>query len=233
MEAAKHASGHGTAVELCVDEIRSAIRVGVLMPGEHIKQSAIAESLGVSRIPIRDALSRLSADGVVAHTPNSGFKVAQLDIDELDQVYRMRELLETELLSQITPLSADVLSRVEAEHQAVCDAAASGDINGYHPHNDELHFLFFRMAGKSLILRQVTRLWHLAEIYRAVHVHDFDSRFRVLEEHEQIVVAARAGSVEATVTAFDAHRRAGREKVRSILLAREHMRAGGMCRITR
>ena len=141
--------------------------------------------------------------------------------------------LETELLRQIPPLSADELSLVEAEHQAVCDAAGSGDINGYHRHNDELHFLFFRMAGKSLILRQVTRLWHLAEIYRAVHVHDFDSRFRVLEEHEQIVVAARAGSVEATVTAFDAHRRAGREKVRSILLAREHMRAGGMCRITR
>jgi DNA-binding GntR family transcriptional regulator len=106
MEAAKHASGHGTAVALCVDEIRRAIRVGVLMPGEHIRQSAIAESLGVSRIPIRDALSRLSADGVVAHTPNSGFKVAQLEIDELDQVYRMRELLETELLRQIPPLSA-------------------------------------------------------------------------------------------------------------------------------
>ncbi len=233
MTATKLSPGHGTAVELCVEEIRNAIRVGVLMPGEHIKQAAIAESLGVSRIPIRDALSRLSADGVVAHTPNSGFRVAQLDIDELDQVYRMRELLETELLSQITPLPADVLSRVEAEHQAVCDAAASGDINGYHTHNDELHFLFFRMPGKDLILRQVTRLWHLAEIYRTVHVHDFDSRFRVLEEHERIVAAARAGSVDEIVAAFDAHRRAGGEKVRSILLAREHLRDGGMSRISR
>ncbi|HJY60431.1 MAG TPA: GntR family transcriptional regulator, partial [Streptosporangiaceae bacterium] len=79
-------------------QIRGLIIDRVLLPGEKIRQVELAERIGVSRSPLREALRTLESEGVVAYEINRGYVVAKLDDDDLAQIHRMRTLLEDELL---------------------------------------------------------------------------------------------------------------------------------------
>src|SRR4051794_7340139 len=93
----RHCSGYDPAVPTKSDQatskpaqrvatsLREAIRTGSLVPGEHIRQELWAERLEVSRLPIREALSRLAADGTVEHDPNRGYFVAKRPSSEIAQ----------------------------------------------------------------------------------------------------------------------------------------------------
>src|SRR5689334_1338621 len=83
------------------DEIRSLVTRGVLAPGLQLRQTDLAERFSASRVPVREALKLLTAEGVVTHDVNRGFFVTALSSDEARQLYRMRHLLETEVLSSV------------------------------------------------------------------------------------------------------------------------------------
>ncbi len=91
-------------------QIRGLIIDRVLLPGEKIRQVELADRLGVSRSPLREALRTLESEGVVAYEINRGYVVARLDDDDLAQIYRMRALLEDELLRTVKRPDAAVLS---------------------------------------------------------------------------------------------------------------------------
>src|SRR5687767_5679974 len=94
------ASTKGTTLKT-VDKIRNMILSGELLPGQPLRQVQLAERLGVSRVPVREALTTLVADGAVVHTPNTGYAVARFNLAELREIFLMRELLEDELLRRV------------------------------------------------------------------------------------------------------------------------------------
>src|SRR5262245_32231459 len=73
----------GMGYQLCLDELTRRIRVGILQPGEQIRQDRIASELSVSRTPLRQALQSLTVDGLLVLVPNAGFFVARLTVEEL------------------------------------------------------------------------------------------------------------------------------------------------------
>ena len=87
-----------TAQEAVLAELRRAIAAGELRPGEQVLQDALAERFGVSRVPLREALKILEGEGQVTYRPHRGYFVAELDLDDLREVYRIRDLLETEAI---------------------------------------------------------------------------------------------------------------------------------------
>src|SRR6202011_1594856 len=94
-------------------QIRGLIIDRVLLPGEKILQVELAERIGVSRSPLREALRTLESEGVVAYEVNRGYVVARLDDEDLAQIYRMRELLEDELLRTVKRPDAAVLNELK------------------------------------------------------------------------------------------------------------------------
>src|SRR6266700_1497773 len=94
-------------------QIQGLIIDRVLLPGEKILQVELAERIGVSRSPLREALRTLESEGVVAYEINRGYVVARLGDDDLAQIYRMRELLEDELLRTVQRPSAEVLAELK------------------------------------------------------------------------------------------------------------------------
>src|SRR5918998_2890875 len=74
--------------------LREAIHDGRLKPGEPVRQEAIAHELGVSRIPVREALRRLESEGLVVARPHASARVARLDFEEYEEIYKMRERLQ-------------------------------------------------------------------------------------------------------------------------------------------
>ena len=84
----------GAASARVADYLRHAILTGAIGPGEWIRQEEVAARLGASRLPVREALRMLEAEGLTEHEPNKGARVPRLSMHEVDVIYRMRERLE-------------------------------------------------------------------------------------------------------------------------------------------
>src|ERR1700730_4523909 len=94
-------------------QIRGLIIARLLLPGEKIRQVDLAERLGVSRSPLREALRTLESEGVVTYETNRGYVIARLGEEDLVQIFRMRGLLEGDLLRTITRPGPDVLGQLK------------------------------------------------------------------------------------------------------------------------
>jgi DNA-binding GntR family transcriptional regulator len=203
--------------ERAVLAVRELIHDGELLPGQPIRQLALAERLGMSRVPLREALKNLQAEGLVTAPPTGGFEVTRLSADELGQFYLMRRLLESELLRRVTAVPEAELERLT-------------DLNGRmselvdHPSrelralNREFHFRIFRLAdGLGHVVAEVSRLWDRTVPYRAVYSSERAARARIVAEHDALVAALAARDVERLVTVMDGHRDASEREVVQVL----------------
>lgn len=115
--------GPRTVAEQVANVLREAIANGTIKAGTPLRQDEVAEQLGFSRMPIRDALRQLEAEGIVSIHPTKGAQVARMDSVEISEIYALRELLESEALRLSVPSLADekldeaeqVLDQIDAE----------------------------------------------------------------------------------------------------------------------
>jgi DNA-binding GntR family transcriptional regulator len=200
-----------TSVARCTEAVRQMILSGELLPGETIRPARLAGLLGMSRIPVREALTALQAEGVVTYTPRIGHAVARFSPAEFAQVYLMRRLLEAELLASADLAAADVellvqLNKELAELHAGPSDAASGWLAERKRLNREFHFHLLGLSPHALILAEVERLWNISELYRTLYAYEPRTQQRIVAEHELIIDAVRAGSRERLLAAADQHR---------------------------
>lgn len=208
----------GQVVARVVDEITRMIVSGELLPGQQIRQEHMAAALGVSRLPVREALRQLAADGLVVHEQHVGFAVTRLSRSEFDQVYLMRRLLETEVIRSLPRPGTDELDHIAALAEEVERAAAEMDLPRMRILNTRFHFAIFDLSELNLVVGQIKRVWTWALPYHAVYLHDEAGRARILAEHRGMVAALGAGDVERLVELMDTHR-AGSADQLSLMLA--------------
>ncbi|MGJ7905007.1 GntR family transcriptional regulator [Actinopolyspora sp. H202] len=182
-----------TTQQFVLDELRRAILSRELAPNQPIRQDSVAHELGVSRVPLREALKTLEAEGQVVYRPHRGYTVAELSLADLLEVYRLRELLETEA-SLVSATKADEAdsATVRAELRAVAEAATNDDLVEMIAANRRFHFAILEPADMPWLMRMVRTLWDTTDAYRAVYYNAPDNRSRVLAEHEAIVRAFEA-----------------------------------------
>jgi DNA-binding GntR family transcriptional regulator len=209
----KSGDGQRSVSELVMSEIRRAIVEGALAPGEHLRQEAIAERLKVSRFPVREALQRLITEGTVVYDRNRGYFVARMGADEMRQVYLMREMLEGEIVRTLGPVGEADVDRLSALNEDIRKAARAGDFYALAEANRTFHFLLYAHSPLHLVLAEVERLWNLTEQYRAIYFYRAESQERIIDEHEQMIEALRAGDRERCAEVLSAHRRAAEEEV--------------------
>src|SRR5688500_16517692 len=125
-----------TVASMTLDALRDGILHGNYAEGEPLRQDALADELGVSRIPIREALQRLEAEGLVTFTPHRGAIVSSLSLSEIEEVFELRATIETDLLRRALPRlttyeldqADEVLDRYAAALRAA-DVAMWGELN--------------------------------------------------------------------------------------------------------
>ena len=203
--------------ERAILAIREMVHDGVLLPGQPVRQAAIAERLGISRVPVREALKNLQADGLVEVSPSGGFVVARLSADELAQIYLMRRLLETEMLRRTGPVPADEIAALTELNQGMAAMVDRPSSREWKQFNRDLHFRMFRLSGLSHVVAEVSRLWDKSEPYRSVYSAQHDVRLKIVAEHETLIEALRRGDTEALITQMDRHRGASEHDVVSVL----------------
>jgi len=108
--------------------LRQALDAGRWSPGEPLRQEEIAAEFGVSRVPVREALFQLQAEGLVHVVANKGVYVRGMDAAQLRELFRLRRLIETDVLCEAVPLhSAATLNRLETVQAALDKASAVAD----------------------------------------------------------------------------------------------------------
>ena len=209
-----------TAQEAVLTEIRRLIVSGELAPGAPVRQEAVAERLGVSRVPVREALKVLEGEGHVVYAAHRGYVVAELSVDDLVEVYRLRELLEAEAIRVAVPrLSGADVDAIASAAGDVDAAGRRGDLAEMTAHNRDFHFLLFDAAGMPRLSRTLRQLWDATDVYRAVYFAGTGNRARVHADHAAILEALRARDVRAAVAAQKAHRDASVDAVTAALTA--------------
>jgi DNA-binding GntR family transcriptional regulator len=169
----------GTGVAYAAEAIRQLIAAGVAAPGQQLRQEQLATDLGVSRAPIREALQALLAEGVVEHSPNVGYSVVRFSVEALEQIYRMRTLLESELYAAAIPMGPPTVKDLSGLNERMARAAEMGDRLALMDLNREFHFRIFGSAQLVEIEREVGRLWIMSQPYRALYIYDPSAARRV------------------------------------------------------
>jgi len=188
-------------------ELRRRIAAGELRPGEKIAPERLAPELGVSRVPIREALKILEGEGQVVYEPHRGCFVAELSLADLRELYRMRELLETEAIAAAVPRLDDATLDRIASHLADADAAsARGDLATYAQANRRFHLDLVAAAGRPLLARTIGQLWDASDAYRALFANRDEHRAGAAADHRAILSALARRDAPGAIAAQDAHR---------------------------
>jgi DNA-binding GntR family transcriptional regulator len=189
------------------DELRRRILCGEFPEGFQLKQDALAEDFGMSRIPIREALVQLESEGFVRILPHRGAQVSELSQAEIRELFELRTLLEPRLLRLSAPrLTADdyaTLDAINAEYRAEIEAmnpARWGDLN------TRLHLHLVSRAEQPRTLAIVTALLQNTDRYTRLQLSLTDSgRTRAEKEHARLVRLCRTGDVDAACKLLAAH----------------------------
>lgn len=148
-------------LEVQVFEIlRREIATGEIAGGTKLVQDEIAARMGTSRIPVRDALRRLAAEGLVEPDERGSYSVVEFGIDDIEEIYAMRQRLEglaTNIAAScLKPADIAELRRLTA---AMKEAIASREYGRYVDINNAFHSLIYNATGRMRLVRTITGLW--------------------------------------------------------------------------
>jgi DNA-binding GntR family transcriptional regulator len=206
-----------TAQDLVLREIRQAIMTRRLKPGQRIRQWDLADRLNVSSVPVREALKTLEAEGQVTYEPYRGYKVVELSVEQLEEIYLARGLLEREVTRRaIKNIDEQLILRLEESLSRMDELAAAGDVLGYTEANREFHFLLFERAGLPRICHMIDLLWQNSEAYRGLIFGPEWSRL-AHEDHRAILEACKAREADRVIAAQERHKAKAMETITEYL----------------
>ncbi|MFE0646431.1 GntR family transcriptional regulator [Streptomyces sp. NPDC058877] len=207
-----------TVQQFVLEELRRAITSGELKPGDPIRQEALAARFEVSRVPLREALKALEAEGLVVHHVHRGYFVAELSVEDLEEIYRIRELLETEAVrTAVRGMPEGTVSALEHIQQQVERAAEEGDVAAMAEANRLFHFTLIEASGMPRLVRLITSLWDATDAYRSLYYTEPPHRQQAVEEHRAVISALHRGDEDATVHRLDQHRSHAVAALRKVL----------------
>jgi DNA-binding GntR family transcriptional regulator len=205
-----------TTQEHVLAELRRRILTGEVRPGQAIRAEQLAAELDVSRVPIREALKILEGEGQVAYRPHHGYTLAELDLGDLREIYRIRRLLEDEAAHVALPrlTDGDLAEMREAigEMETLDD-----DVAAMAEANRRFHMTLLEASEMPHLLHHVRLLWNASDHYRSVYYLDDAHRRVVHADHRRIVEACEDRDEAALIAALDEHRDRAIDGLRSTL----------------
>lgn len=189
-----------------LEALRERILSGAYAEDEPLRQGAIAAELGVSRIPVREALRQLEAEGLVAFNPHCGAVLSSLSLAEIEELFDLRALVESELMAEAVPrLTAEDLARADAILDAYEAAFEPRDVEAWGALNWRFHSTLLSAAKRPLTLGILHKLHNQSDRYTRMQLALTHGEIRATGEHRAIAAAARAGQAEEATALLREH----------------------------
>lgn len=181
--------------EQVYERVREAILDGVLAPGTVMSQVALAEDLGISRTPLREALRMLQSEGLIEAEPNRRVKVAPMTPADLEELWMIRVTLEAEALRLSVPrMTPEDLARLEGYMAEMAHYAAAEDYRRWVVPHRAFHRALTAPAGER-VNTLLGQLFDYAERYRRFHIGHGPTAWATAE-HREILDACKQGETE-------------------------------------
>lgn len=197
------------ASEQAARSLREEILSGAIAAGSRLGEADIAGRLSVSRTPVREALSRLAAEGLVELQPNRGARVATWSAAELSEIFELRLRLEPYAVRQAVPnLAAEQLDELHTMAREMVRVGKPGrnqDLSAIFELNRRFHGLCIEAAGNPPLAAALRGVTHAAVVHQNFHHYAPDALRRSLNHHLEIVAAARAGDAGWAEAIMQAH----------------------------
>jgi DNA-binding GntR family transcriptional regulator len=197
------------AAEQAAQSLREEILSGAIASGTRLGEAELATRLSVSRTPIREALTRLAAEGLVELQPNRGARVATWTTDELREIFELRLRLEPYAVRQAVPrLTVTQLAELDdlaAAMERVGRPGREQDLNAIVELNRRFHGLFIEAAGAAPLAAALRGVTHASVVHQNFHDYTPDALRRSLNHHVEMVAAARAADGDWAEAIMRAH----------------------------
>lgn len=188
------------------EAIEEEIATGKLLPGSRLDEVELAKRFGVSRTPIREALSLLLGEGLVESRARRGAVVAHISPQRLIEMFEVMAELEA-MCAHLAArrISEEELLAVEAAHEECRGAAANRDSDSYFYANERFHYAIYTASHNTFLFEQAAALQRKLRPYRRLQLRVRNRMQRSFEEHQAIVDALRAGDTEQAVRSMRNH----------------------------
>ena len=192
--------------DVVFNTLRQAILKGELEPGERLMEIQLAERLGVSRTPIREAIRKLELEGLVLMIPRKGAEVAKISEKSLRDVLELRRSLE-ELAIELAcqRMTEEEIDELEYAQKAFREAMDSKDVMLMAETDEKYHEIIYQGTKNSRLVQILNNLREQMYRYRLEYIKDADKRQILLIEHDNIVKAVRNRKVAEAKAAMREH----------------------------
>jgi len=205
---------------LVQQELERRIVQGELAPGSKLNEAALAESLGVSRGPVREAFRMLEEAGLVRQEKNRGAFVRHIPLHEALEIFDLRAVLDEAVGRQLASgISAEQLRQLRSRVDAMEHAVRAADTDTYHRLNLEFHDTLVQFAGNRKLLALYRRLINELSLFRRLNLADATQLPVSANEHRAIVKAIAGGDEQAAGLAMRRHVLGSKARTERIHLA--------------
>jgi DNA-binding GntR family transcriptional regulator len=221
---------HTSTAERVALALRERILAGILPPGTHLREEVLARSSGVSRNTVRESIHILVREGLVTHARHRGAVVAQLDEDDVADIYRIRRLIETAGIDASPRAPADRLEKLEAEMHALAMAGRTRSAKQLVEHDLGFH----RSIVALLCSRRAERFFdsikgelHLCFTILSAVDQQYDDPAPLVDDHQAIFDAIVGGRVAEARARLSEHLDSHESRLREILIANRAVTGDG------
>ncbi len=186
-----HLDANCTPADKIYARLKAYVLSGQIEPGSRIHQAHCAKILAVSRTPVREALQRLATEGLVERLEDRGFRVVRLSVDELEELFDMRSLLESfamrQICRRIIPETIDALTRCVKGSET---ALNQRDADGIFKANTDFHnTLYSLIQDKKRFITAINNMQDHILRYRKQTLMHFDRAEKSINAHKKIIFA--------------------------------------------
>ena len=183
--------------DVVFENLREAIVEGKVKPGQRLMEVQLAEQLGVSRTPVREAIRKLELEGLVIMLPRKGAYVANMSLKDIIDVLEIRASVEGLAASLASErISPDDIKKLEAILKDFEQSAAGSDVETLLKKDVEFHECIFKATNNKKLHQLINSLWEQVYRFRVTYISDYDSTVNIARDHKLILDAIKKGDNE-------------------------------------
>jgi len=214
---------HKTRTQVVVEILREKILSGEVVAGQPLRQAALADELSVSRIPIREALLQLEGEGLVSFEPHKGASATELNLDQVDELFELRAMIEGDLLAiSLLHITDDTLTQA-SDILASLDSALGKEnaANTWSQLNSDFHNCLYSGAKRPQTADLVKTLNKNADRYIRMHLLWAGGISKAGPEHAELLAFCQARDIEQAVKKLKQHILSSRDEIKAFMQKRE------------